>query len=904
MKRQKLIFLILLFSGQFTLCLAQQGNVRGVITDSENGQFLKDVNITGAKGRILATTDENGIFLFSIESGNYTFYLNLQGYNQLSFEVSVKNGETYDAGTLQLVNQKYFQQDLPTINLSDEAGEDILESQSIQGLLSSSRDVFVSTAAYTFGPVMFRIRGYEQNYSLVTINGFVLNDVESGAPYYSSWGGLNDVMRNTMITSGPEPIGFLFEPVGGIARIITRASEYRSGVKAVYSLSNRTYRNRAMATYSTGMQDNGWAITGSYSHRWSDRGYKPGTFYDANSFFLAVEKKIDDRHSLNFTALDALYRRGVAGGTTQEVYGLAGSNFYNPYWGYQDGKVRNARVRSSNKPLITLTHYWDPSQKLNIQTTLGYWGGKGGYTALNWYDVEDPRPDYYRKLPSYYSDQELQQLITDSWNDPSVSQVNWDQFYFANRKNIYSVTDANGIPGNTVTGNRSKYIVEDRRNDISQFQLNTRIDYNLNDIINITGGLLINKFRGHNFNVIDDLLGGDYWLDIDQFAERDFPNDPLSPQNDLNILNHVVKAGDTFGLDYYSNQNDGTMWALGRYKFSRSSLYIGANIKYTSMWRTGNMIKGLFPENSFGNSEKLEYLTWGVKTGGDFRITGRHLILFNVIYYTNPPLFRNSFLSPRTRNTITPGLSVEKILSGDISYVLRSPFITGRLTGYYTHFMNQTEVISFYHDDWHTLVNYAMAGIGKENYGIELGTDIKLMSVLTLSAVASIGQYLYVNNPSITVTRDNNSEVLSNDEVWIKYFRVSGTPQTALALSIEYRAPRFWWFGITGSWYDNIYLDFNPVKRTKDDYGYYPYWEPPIKMPSDYLIDVFAGKSWKINNLYIVLSANLSNVINNIDFITGGYEQYRFDTDYPDRFQPRVYYYNGFNYFINLSVRR
>jgi hypothetical protein len=778
-----------------------------------------------------------------------------------------------------------------------------MESQSIQGLLNSSSDVFVSTAAYTFGPLMFRMRGYEQNYSLVTLNGFVLNDVESGAPYYSNWGGLNDVMRNTMITSGPDPIGYLFEPVGGIARIMTRASEYRAGVKVVYSASNRTYRNRAMATYSTGALENGWSFTGSYSRRWSEYGYEPGTFYNANSFFLAAEKKINSKHSLNFTALDAIYDRGVAGGSTQEAYDLTGSNFYNPYWGYQNGEVRNSRVRSSNKPLLTLTHFWDPSKKINIQTTVGYWGGKGGYTAMNWYDVEDPRPDYYRKLPSYYTNEADQLAIGTSWQDPSVSQVNWDQFYFANRKNTFTVSDANGTAGNNITGNRSKYIVEDRRNDISQFQLNSRASWDVNMKFNVTGGILVNKYKGHNFNVIDDLLGGDYWLDIDQFAERDFPNNPLSPQNNLNETNHIARVGDTFNSDYNTHQNDGTLWTTGRYKFNRFSLYAGVNMKYTSMWRVGNMKKGLFPDNSYGASDKLNFLTWGVKAGGDFRITGRHVLVFNVMYNTNPPLFKNSFLSLRTRNTPTPNLSEEKIFSADFSYVLRSPYVTGRITGYYTHFMNQTEVTSFYHDDWRTLVNYAMSGIGKENYGMEFGAEIKLTTGLSLSAVASIGEYLYVQNPSITITKDNNSEVLSNEEVWVKYFRTSGTPQTALALSLEYRAPKFWWAGITGSWYDNIYLDFNPVTRTKDSYGYYPYWEPPVKLPSDFLIDVFVGKSWKIDNIYIAMSANMSNVANNKDFVTGGYEQYRFDPAYPQRFQPKLYYYNGFNYFINLSIR-
>jgi hypothetical protein len=139
--------------------------------------------------------------------------------------------------------------------------------------------------------------------------------------------------------------------------------------------------------------------------------------------------------------------------------------------------------------------------------------------------------------------------------------------------------------------------------------------------------------------------------------------------------------------------------------------------------------------------------------------------------------------------------------------------------------------------------------------------------------------------------------------VWIRYFRISGTPQTALALGLEYWAPKYWWIGITGSWYDNIYLDFNPVTRTKDEYGYYPYWEPPIKMHSDYLIDIFCGKSWRINNIYINLSANISNVANNRSFVTGGFEQYRFDPENPELFQPKLYYYNGFNYFFNLSFR-
>jgi hypothetical protein len=904
MKYNKLIFLLLTFVISSATIFGQQGTIKGKVIDLDKQTGLSGAEITEASGKVLTSSISDGTFSLNLTEGKHILYINLADYDQAVIEADVKSGETSDAGTVSLKASAGSMQDLFTININEGVEDDGFETQSVQGVLSSTADVFLSNAAYTFGPVMFRTRGYDANYTNVSLNGFVMNDIESGSPYWSNWGGLNDVMRSAMVSSGPDPIGFLFEPVGGATRINAKASEYRSGIKAVYSLSNRTYGNRLMLTYSTGLMENKWAITGSYSKRWSEHGYEMGTFYNANSFFLSAEKKFNDRHSLNFTALDATYERGVAGGTTQEIYDLMNDNYYNPYWGYQNGEVRNARVRSNNKPLFTIAHFWNPNDKLDVQTTVGYWFGKSGYTALNWYDPLDPKPDYYKKLPSYYTDSADIARITRNWQTlPAVSHLDWDSYYFANRKNLAYIPDADGIAGNDVTGNRSKYIVEDRRNDLSQFQFNTRASWDISERINLTGGLLVDIFRGHNFNVVKDLLGGDFWLDIDKFAESDLPSDPNALQSDLDHPNNLVVEGDIFGNNYYAYQRGATLWGTGRYSRKHYSVYLSGNARYTSMWKEGLMRKGLFPDNSLGDSEKMNYLTWGVKAGGDYRITGRHLITINTLIATNPPLFRNSFLSPRTRNTVTPNLQEETILSADASYVRRSPVVKGRITGYYTRFMNQTEVTSFYHDDLMTLVNYAMTNIDKENYGLELGAEVTLTTGLNVNAAAAIGQYLWVNNPAITITQDNNNETLRIEEVWIRYFRQSGTPQTALSLGIEYNSSKFWWASITGSYYDNIYLDFNPVTRTKDETGYYPYWAVQIKESPGFLLDLFFGKSWKINNIYLNVSANISNVLNNKSLSTGGYEQYRYDADRPDLFDPKIYYYNGFNYFINFSIR-
>ncbi len=803
---------------------------------------------------------------------------------------------------LDLTKLSTFKQDIPTFSITDTDAENGLESQTINGLLSSSSDIFVSTAAYTFGPTRFKIRGYDSRYSTVMINGFRVNDVESGGPYWSNWGGLNDVMRNNVITNDPSPEGTIFEPLGGVTRIITNSSEYRKGIKAVYSLSNRTYRNRLMLTYSTGLLDNGWALTGSVSRRWSQEGFVPGTFYDANSFFLSAEKIINEKHKINFTGLSAMYERGVGGGSVQEAYDLTGSNYYNPYWGFQNGGKRNSRVRSSNKPLLTIKHTWTPGENTSIKTTAGYWFGKGGYSALNWHDAPDPRPDYWRNLPSYYALEADQQRITNDWNDESVSQVNWDHFYLTNSKNYFVMDNVDGEAGKTYSGNRSKYIIETRRNDISQFQFNTNINHTINNFT-LSGGINADLYQGHNFNVIEDLLGGDYWVDIDQFAERDFGDDPDAIQNDLNHPNRIVKEGDTYSHNYTAHQNLFSGWGLMEFNQNRLSAYFGASITSTSLWREGHTVKGLFPDNSYGDSEKQNFTTMGVKAGGEFRITGRHILQLNLIRQGMAPTFRNSFLSPRTRNSATPGLTAEKILSVDASYLMRLPNITGRLSAYYTKFNDQTKLSSFYHDELRNFVNYAVTGIDKEHYGLEFGTEFRLSSTITLNTVAAIGQYLWVSNPNILITQDNNSEILSTDEVWVQYFRQNGTPQTALALGLEYSSPNYWWAGITGSFYDHIYIDFNPVSRTKDENGYYPNWSLMEKQPTAFLIDAFVGKSWAVDDMYITLSANLSNISNKTDFVTGGFEQYRFDPSNPERFKPKYYYYYGFNYFINFSIR-
>ncbi len=892
----KLSVFLLMFS---TLIYGQDATIMGSVKNIDTGEGITGVSVWVENTQFKTLTDKDGNFNLPLEGDkNYTVVFELAGFATIKKDINVRLNENLKIEDVSLSVLTHSQQDIPTISFTESGSENSLESQSIHGLLNSSKDVFVSTAAYTFGTARFRIRGYNSDQSSVIINGFVTNEIESGRPYWSNWGGMNDVMRNNVITTDPSPQGDIYEPMGGVTNIITRASEYRPGTKVVYSNSNRTYRNRVMFTHSTGLMENNWAFTFSYSRRWSNEGYVDATLYDANSFFVAIEKKLSKKHSLNFTFLNAIYRRGIGGASVQEAYDLVDNNYYNPYWGYQNGEKRNSRVRSGNKPLFTLNHIWDISESTSVKTTAGYWFGKSGYTALNWQDVTDPRPDYYRYLPSYYTKQEDRDRIAEAWKtNTNVSQINWGHFYNTNRKNLYEVENAYGIEGNTIEGNRSKYIVEDRRSDISQFQFNSVLNHDFSDGFKMTGGVNINIYRGESFNVVDDLLGGDYWFDVDKFADRDFPGNSDVIQSDLNNPNNVVKEGDMYGHYYRAWFRDAGGWAIANYDGNKYSLYFGGDIKHTSFWREGMFKKGLFPESSYGDSEKQIFTTFGLKTGGEYRVTGRHIFNTNLTYGTKPPLFRNSFVSPRTRNDIVADLIKETYYSADLSYNYRSPALVARVTGYYSRMNDQVHNMNFYHEELNTFVNYSMTGIDKEYKGFELGASYKITATISANVAAGIGRYLYKSNPLVTITQDNSQEILETGEVYAYNFRLAGTPLTAVSVGIKYNSPKYWWIGVNGSYFDDIYIDFNPVPRST-----YLFWSEPEKQSSSFILDAFIGKSWRYNGSYISLSANFSNITNNTSFITGGYEQLRFNPLRQELHQPKYYYAYGFNYFLNLSV--
>ena len=809
---------------------------------------------------------------------------------------------------------------IPVISIDENDGQDG-SAQNISSMLSAGRDPFFNAAAFKFNAVRFRIRGYDADLFSTYMNGVPMENLDNGFTPFGLWGGLNDVLRNRDIALGLKAIPYSFGDVGGLTYMDSRASYQRKQTSINYAISNRNYVHRFMFTHSTGLNKKGWAFSFSGSRRWADEGFADGTYYDGWSFFAGVDKRLNDRHLLSFVAFATPTENGRQGSSVQELRDLSGDNFYNPFWGYQNGRKRNSSIARSFQPIGILTHDWKINDKTSLLTAASITAGKRSTTALDWYNAADPRPDYYRYLPSYQEDPVIREQSYNAMkNDVNLRQINWDKLYNANYASRETINNVNGIAGNSVTGKRSRYILEERIINTTRFNFNSTLNTSIKDNISFSAGITYQQQDNHYYKEVEDLLGGEFYVDINQFAERDFPSNSTANQNDLNNPNRIVKEGDRFGYNYNINIKKGSVWMQTVFKFRKLDIFVATEHSYTSFYRKGNVRSGLFPDNSYGKSTTYNFYNSSIKGGVTYKLNGRNYFYANGLYMSRAPFFENAFIAPRTRDFVQENLKSEEIGSVEGGYVMNAPRLKIRANGYYTVIKNQLNVLTFYDDVFQNFVNYAISNIGRVHAGAEFGFEAKVYKGLSVVAAAAISDLRYNTRQRATVTADNSPTTLArNITVYSKNFFVP-TPQNAYTIGLDYRSQKFWFVNLNFNYFDKMYLDFNPIRRTANAVNGVPegsaLWNEILdqtELPSQYTLDLFAGYSLLLNRkmkelkkrTFLQFNVGINNILNNENIVSGGFEQLRFDAAEKNvnKFPDRRFYAYGLNFFASMGLR-
>ncbi|WGK65998.1 carboxypeptidase regulatory-like domain-containing protein [Croceiramulus getboli] len=945
--RLSLAKLLVLISLNTIAGWAQQVLIQGSVIDELSREPLADVQLVLEGTAASTKSDADGQFKIQLPhlEDSYVLVLEKDGYLQRRFPVLIPVTGLLVLEKLTLAYDLSQDQQFSIIALTDEQvlGEEASTDLNIAGVLGASKEVFLNAAAYDFSATFFRPRGLDNAYAEVLINGVRMNRSHTGRPQWGSWGGLNDVQRNQELAFGLEAASSTFGGLGGSTNITMRASSYRSGGRFSLAGSNRSYQGRIMASYHTGLSPKGLAISALVSRRMGEAGFVEGTVYEANSFFLAVERALSPAHSLQLAGWYTPVTRGRSSPLTREVVRLKG-RAYNPYWGIQNGQLRNSRLREIKEPVVLLSHFFSRMKDFSVQSHLAYqWGAQrnsridnGGTRLLITPEGQEtylggarnPAPDYYQRLPSYFlrdenpSSIDFQYALLAEEELQTNGQLDWDALYQAN--------------GNNREGNAT-YILQNDVVSENTLHVTSIADYLWNDQWSLQAGLSLRNGTTDFYAEVGDLLGSDRFLDVDFFAQDEvniIANDLA--QSDLQQRNRWVVEGDRYKYNYQIKAFEGSMFAQGQYTASRWEGSLALRFNSTSFQRVGLFENGNFPGAlSVGVGDRQGFSSFSGKLGMTYKWSGTHQFRLQAAHMQDPPPSRLVYSNARQNHEIIDNIRPEVVQGGDLTYFYRSSRWKARTTLYYFNFSQGTD-LSFYFTQGlgglgsgagNAFVQEVVTGIGKRHLGVELGVEAQLLTSLKLKMAAAWGDFRHTNDPELYLTSDDFDGQLryGSGRTFLNNYKIASGPEIAAQLGLEYRDPDYWWVGLTTNYFAKAYVDPSALTRSEafvTDFDGKPFinYDPLLArrllrqepLGEYILVNVVGGKSWRIKSYYVGFFAVLNNVLDTV-YRTGGFEQSRY-ANYPqllaDQSRPygplfgtKYFYGAGPTFYVNAYVR-
>lgn len=804
-------------------------------------------------------------------------------------------------------------------------GEDDDMSQNVS-IINSNSNIYASEVGYLFSPMRFRYRAFDQKYNDIYINGTPINDLETGQFRYSWVGGLNQQTRNMESAMPFEGNRFSMPGMGGSNNYNFRPASMPAGHRLTLSGANRNYTLRGMYTFNSGLNNKGWAFSANVTYRWASEGYVEGTFYNSLSYFFGVEKVFGDgQHSLSLVTWGNPTERASQGAGTDEMYWLANDRYYNPYWGYQNGKKRNSRVVNDYSPTAMLT--WDWTIDHNTKLTTSLLGKYTMYqsTKLNYNNADNPHPNYWKNMPSSYYDvwddtdeaNRTPQALED-WNraytfwtsSKANRQINWDRLYYSNNQAAAQGQDA-------------IYYIQAKHNDALTLTLASTLNKQLKKNMLWNVGIMASTNKGMHYQTMEDLLGATTYHNINTYALGTYDRNSDEIQYDLNHRNAIIGEGDRFGYDYNLFVNNAKAWTSFSHDWGILHYTIAGKIGYTSMQRDGKMRNGLAANNSYGKSGVAQFLDGGVKLGTSFNLGRGNTLTIGAGYETRAPQARTAFASPEINNDYVTNLKNEKVFSAEIGYQLQTSWLHANINAYYSYLTDVTDWQNYYFDDINSFSYVSLTNIKKVYSGVEAGLRFKVTSSFDINLIGQISEAKITNNSNVRYMNSTSAQY-TDEIVYNKDMRDAGTPLTAASLGLSYHKGG-WFIDLNCNYYDRIYLSYSPSYRyasTLDtrqivtgniydnDGNVLPSAVEQAKGKGGFMVDGSIGRSIYLKRGSLSINLMVTNILNNQNLCTGGYEQSR--SDYTNsgnirayRFSknPMKFYAYGTNGMLNITYR-
>jgi outer membrane receptor for ferrienterochelin and colicin len=388
--------------------------------------------------------------------------------------------------------------------------------------------------------------------------------------------------------------------------------------------------------------------------------------------------------------------------------------------------------------------------------------------------------------------------------------------------------------------------------------------------MNLAAGADFRSYRGSHFQTIYDLLGGDYYVNMDDLNSYDIYN----PQS------VVKKEGDTISYNYDGLVN----WAGGfgqlEYKAGNWSSFINVSGAYSFYKRidyfkkmdivledtilsealayndtveyNGNSYSIYSPEARYSQTAWKGIPSFTIKGGINYNLNEYNNVFVNLGFISKAPMFRNVI---DYDNKFFRDIKNEQIKAFELGYSFNHKKVIVNVNGYYTFWTNKPLdgglSVSIDGETYSANVN-GMEAIHK---GVELEFSYKILKNLEWEGIVSIGDWRW-NSTSTAYIYDDQLNLIDSVAFDAKGVHVGDAAQTQVGTNLRYEIIKGLYVKAQFTYFGRYYADFNPFSLTDGNEG-----RESWIIPTYYTIDAFAGYKFKFAGCLWDLKLNVLNVL-------------------------------------------
>jgi hypothetical protein len=600
-------------------------------------------------------------------------------------------------------------------------------------------------------------------------------------------------------------------------------------------------------------------------------GVLPNGFKKSFHLFYGLDKILKKQASIGLSILWNMADQGRAATTTNEMFLLSQQRVYSPNWGWYHQQAYFPSTRQNNVPIMSWRYQKKWNEKSALYLNNGLLIGKESNSNLEWNHTRDPRPDYYKYLPSYLSDTALSAQLS-SWyqQHPNELQIHFDQLERINKAS---------------SNHQSFYIVNQENRELYMLHGSMLFTHDLKQKRSIQVGVEYAFDQIHFYNTIKDLLGGNFYYNYNSWMNEDTLT--LSFQQDILKPNRKIKQGERWGADYTMRSFQAKPWMQlqSRGPVFETTLAVGYGLE--GIERIGYNQNGLFA-NSKGRGGATYFSTADLKAQVVYKLNGRFYFRSILFSKWSPPSYNSLFSDPDINAFPSPFALQESQYGADLSIFYRSPSFKSSLSFYQKINENESENRMFYHDAY-TLFVYGVVGHMNSVYnGLEYEAETNLIQNVKINYAFTFSNSNYLDNPSYQFLDVNNLQIKESGQLLIKGFPVNKSPKYVNALSILYQPVYGFTIGITSVFAQERPVDMNLFRRSgwvknKVDPITWSLIQNPTYLNDQLVMNAFASKSFQFKaykNAHKTgrwnMSVSVRNLFNALIPIIA-YEQTRFD---------------------------